>query len=135
MYDAQQRLEQPYVVLGVQGVNGSCFTANMLLDGNHPEFLDGRGKLACRFKSVPLLPQNYSVKMSVRSKNGNDFIVNYQEVAYFSVVADLAEYGFKGEFVSRASNSTPVVVPYEWCLPDGRTAPVSLAQGEKMEPR
>ncbi|MGA9416113.1 MAG: ABC transporter ATP-binding protein [Terriglobales bacterium] len=126
-YDAQRRLEQPYIVLGVQGVNGSCFTANMLLDGNHPEFLDGTGKLTCRFKSVPLFPQNYSVKMSVRSKNGNDSIINYQEVAYFSVVADLAEYGFKGEFVSRASNSTPVVVPYEWCLPDGRTAPVSLA--------
>jgi lipopolysaccharide transport system ATP-binding protein len=125
-YDAQKRLEQPYVVLGVQGFNGSCFTANMLLDGHRPEALSGTGKLACRFKSLPLFPQSYAVKMSVRTKNGNDMIVNYQEVAYFSVVGDLAEYGYKGEFLSRASNSTPVVVPYEWRLPDGTIAPVSL---------
>ncbi len=106
-YDAQKRLEQPYVTLGVQGINGSCFTANMLLDGHRPEALAGTGKLACRFKALPLFPQSYSVKMSVRTKNGNDMIVNYQEVAYFSVVGDLAEYGYKGEFLSRASQSTP----------------------------
>jgi len=126
-YDAQKRLEQPYVVLGVQGISGSCFTANMLLDGHRPDALAGTGKLSCRFKSLPLFPQNYSVKMSVRTRNGKDMIVNYQEVAYFSVVGDLAEYGYKGEFVFRAANSTPVVVPYEWCLPDGTIANVSLA--------
>jgi lipopolysaccharide transport system ATP-binding protein len=130
-YDAQKRLEEPYVVLGVQGINGSCFTANMLLDGHRPEALAGTGKLACRFKSLPLFPQSYSVKMSVRTKNGNDMIVNYQEVAHFSVVGDLAEYGYKGEFLSRASHSTPVVVPYEWRLPDGTIAPVSLVHLRK----
>ena len=90
--------------------------------------LGWHGKLACRFKSVPLFPQSYSVKMSVRTKNGNDMIVNYQEVAYFNVVGDLTEYGFKGEFLSRASHSTSVVVPYEWYLPDGTIAAVSLAR-------
>ena len=127
-FDAQQRLVQPYVVLGVQGINGSCFTANMLLDGHQPEALAGTGKLACRFKSVPLFPQSYAVKMSVRTRNGHDRIVNYQEVAYFNVVGDLTEYGFKGEFLSRASQSTSVVVPYEWYLPDGTIAAVSLAR-------
>jgi homopolymeric O-antigen transport system ATP-binding protein len=126
-YDAQKRLDQPYVVLGVQGINGSCFTANMQLDGHRPETLAGTGKLACRFKSVPLFPQNYSVKMSVRTKNGSDMIVSYQDVAYFSVVGNLAEYGYRGEFLSRVSHSTAVVVPYEWCLPDGTIAAVSLA--------
>jgi lipopolysaccharide transport system ATP-binding protein len=126
-YDARKRLEQPYVALGVQGINGSCFTANMLLDGHRPEVLAGIGKLACRFKSLPLFPQSYSVKMSVREKSGNDIVINYQEVTYFSVVGDLAEYGYKGEFLSRASTSTPVVIPYEWHLPDGTVASVSLA--------
>jgi lipopolysaccharide transport system ATP-binding protein len=125
-YDAQKRLEQPYIVLGVQGITGSCFTANMLLDGHRPEVFAGTGRLACRFKSLPLFPQTYSVKMSIRTKNGNDMVMDYQEVAHFRVVGDLAEYGFKGEYLSRASNSTPVVVPYEWRLPDGTIAPVSL---------
>jgi lipopolysaccharide transport system ATP-binding protein len=125
-YDAQNRLDWPYVVIGIQGVNGSCFTANMLLDGRRPDVLVGSGKISCRFKSLPLFPQSYTVKMSLRMSNGSDMIINYQDVAYFSVAADLAEYGFQGQFLSRASRSTPVVVPYEWWLPNGTTAAVSL---------
>ena len=67
-YDAQKPLEKPYVVIGVQGINGSCFTANMLLDGHRPEVLAGNGKLSCQFKSLPLFPQSYSVKMSCAEK-------------------------------------------------------------------
>ena len=69
-------LEKPYITLGVQGVNGSCFTANMVLDGHQPEVLIGTGKLACRFESLPLFPQKYSVKMSVRTGDLNDTILN-----------------------------------------------------------
>jgi lipopolysaccharide transport system ATP-binding protein len=127
-YEAQKDLAEPYFILGVQGILGSCFTANMLLDGNRPRVTVGHGRVACRFKSLPLFPQRYSIKMSVRTNDGLDTIVNYQDVAYFSVVGDLADYGFNGEFVSRASNSTSVVVPYEWILPDGTVAAVSLKQ-------
>jgi lipopolysaccharide transport system ATP-binding protein len=131
-YDAQKPLDKPYVVIGVQGINGSCFTANMLLDGHRPEVLVGAGKLTCRFKSLPLLPQSYSVKMSVRTNNGSNWIVKYQDVAYFSVVGDLAEYGYQGEFLSRASSSTSVVIPYEWHMHDGTIAAVSLANRKSI---
>ena len=131
-FHAEKALVAPYIILGVQGSNGSCFTANMLLDGHQPRRMAGTGSLACRFKSLPLLPQNYSVKMSVRMSNGQDMILHYQDVASFSVVGDLAEYGYKGEFLSRASGSTSVVVPYEWTLPDGTSASVSLSLPEKF---
>jgi len=132
-YSADRPLEQPYVILAINGVNGSCFTANMLLDGNRPAVLEGEGKLACRFKALPIFPQSYSVKMSIRTKNGNDRVLDYTDVAFFNVVGDLANYGFKGDFVSRASSSTPVVVPYEWLLPDGTTASVSLTSDAVRE--
>ena len=125
-YDAQKCIDKPIIALGVLGANGSCFTSNMLLDGHRPDFLKGAGKITCTFRSIPLLPQNYTVKMIIRSANVNDLIVNYQEVAGFSVVGDLAEYGYKGEFLTFAQHSTPVVVPYEWQLPDGTTAAVAL---------
>jgi lipopolysaccharide transport system ATP-binding protein len=127
-YDAQKRIKKPILALGVLGINGSCFTSNMLLDGHRPDFLEGPGKITCTFKSIPLLPQGYTVKLSVRAENVKDLIVAYQEVAYFSVVGDLAEYGYKGEFLMWAPRSTPVVVPYEWQLPDGTTAAVTLSR-------
>ena len=125
-YDAHKRIEKPIIAVGVLGVNGSCFTSNMLLDGHRPDFIHGVGKIACTFRSIPLLPQNYTVKMIIRSENVSDVIVNYQEVAGFSVVGDLAEYGYKGEYLTHARHSTPVVVPYEWRFSDGTTAAVAL---------
>lgn len=127
-YDAAKRIEKPIIALGVLGVNGSCFTSNMLLDGHRPNFVYGAGKITCTFKSIPLLPQNYTVKMIIRSENVKDVIVNYQEVAGFSVVGDLSDYGYKGEFLTFARHSTPVVVPYEWRLPDGTIVDVALSR-------
>jgi hypothetical protein len=57
----------------------------------------------------------------------NEQIIPYQDVASFNVVGDLADYGYKGEFLNYARRSTAVVVPYEWRLPDGTTAMVSLS--------
>jgi len=133
--EAQKRLEKPHVILSVSGVNGTCFTANMLLDGRRPSALFGKGLISCRFKGVPLLPQKYTVKLSIRASDADETIVGYQEVAQFSVVADLAKYGFRGEFLSRASSSTPVIVPYEWILPDGEVEPVSLSPRGHLEQR
>jgi lipopolysaccharide transport system ATP-binding protein len=125
-YDVKTRLVQPYITVGVIGVLGPCFTANMLLDGARPEAMEGAGTITCRFRSIPLLPQNYIIKMGVRAKNGLDAIMEYREVASFKVTGNLAEYGFKGAFLERASRYTPVVVPYEWGFPDGTKTPVSL---------
>jgi lipopolysaccharide transport system ATP-binding protein len=125
-YHASKRVKKPIFALGIFGANGSCFTSNMLLDGYSPEYLEGDGVLTCTFKSIPLLPQNYSVKLSVRAETVTDTIVAYQEVAYFSVAADLADYGYRGAYDAHARYSTAVVVPYEWRLPDGSTYSVSL---------
>jgi hypothetical protein len=113
-------------------MNGSCFTSNMLLDGHRPQLLHGPGAMTCTFKSIPLLPQNYTVKMIIRSANVTDVIIEYQEVAGFSVTGDLGEYGYKGEFITYARHATPVVVPYEWRLPDGTTAEVALTRAPAL---
>jgi lipopolysaccharide transport system ATP-binding protein len=131
-YEAQMRIEKPVIVLGILGNHGSCFTANMLLDGHRPDFLEGRGQITCTFRSIPLLPQNYTVKMRVRAANITDIIVDYQEVAGFTVVGDLTEYGYKGEFLAWTPLSTSVVVPYEWRLPDGTTAAVALRRPSRL---
>jgi lipopolysaccharide transport system ATP-binding protein len=125
-YHSERPIEKPYIMLVIRAARGNCFTASMLLDGHRPDYLVGSGTFACRFKSIPLLPQNYSVQMAIRAKDGKDHILQYHDVAFFSVTADLAEYGYKGEFQMLATRSTPVVVPYEWRLPDGTIAAVAL---------
>jgi lipopolysaccharide transport system ATP-binding protein len=125
-YNTQMRLEKPLLTLGVIGIHGSCFIANMLLDGATPKILDGAGVIACRFKAIPLLPQNYSINLGIRTGNGIDWIMDYTEVAGFRVTANLVDYGYKGQFLDRASRATSVAVPYEWRLPDGANVQVSL---------
>jgi lipopolysaccharide transport system ATP-binding protein len=125
-FDAQERLEKPYFILVVQGKKGNCFTANMKLDGHRPTFLKGKGKISCRFKSIPLLPQRYIVQLAIKASNGKDALMDYEDMGSFTVTADLADYGFTGEFQGSVAETTSVVVPYEWQLPDGTTAAVSL---------
>lgn len=133
-YDAQKRIDKPFIAIGVMGTNGPCFASNMLLDGNTPDYLEGEGRIRCIFKSIPLLPQSYIVKMSVRAASITDMIVPYKEVAYFKVDGDLGEYGFQGEHAVYAPlANTAVVVPYEWEFGNVRTAEVSLSKPNLYE--
>ena len=125
-FDAHRCVEKPYFQVIIQSSKGNCFTANMLLDGNRPDALEGKGVITCRFKSIPLLPQRYVVRMAVKASNGKDPILDYRDVGAFSVAANLENYGFKGEFQTMVAHATPVMVPYEWQLPDGTVAPVAL---------
>lgn len=128
-YTAQKRIEKPVLAIGIIGANGPCFTSNMILDGHRPAYIEGKGKIQCTFRSIPLLPQEFSVKLKIQTTHLEEVIIPYQDVAYFRVAGDLAEYGYQGEFWRWVRHATPVVVPYEWALPDGRRAAVSLAQG------
>ena len=131
-YTAQKKVEKPIFAIGVIGANGPCFTSNMLLDGFQPDYIDGRGRIQCTFRSIPLLPQDFSIKMRVQIGETRETVIPYQDVAYFSVAADLADYGYKGESWRWARYSTPVVVPYEWRFADGRTASVALERTPQL---
>jgi lipopolysaccharide transport system ATP-binding protein len=125
-YEAKTPISLPFFTIVIQCFKGSCFAANMRLDGFQPEVLSGKGRLACTFKSVPLLPQNYTVQLAMHAKNGKDQLIRYQDVAYFEVSGSLADYGYQGKFMALTTQSTPVVVPYAWHLPDGSIKPVAL---------
>jgi|KBSMisStandDraft_5_1062788.scaffolds.fasta_scaffold21882_3 lipopolysaccharide transport system ATP-binding protein len=135
-FEAEKPLTGVYVRLLVESIQGSCFAANMLLDGQRPDALEGRGVLACRFKSLPLLPQSYTVKMAVVGPDAREPIVRVQEVASFTVNAQAEDYGFSGEFFHRfVAHATSVVVPYEWIMPDGTVKPVFVKDGLPVPPR
>ena len=72
-----------------------AFSADMRLDGGQPRFIEGEGRVVCRFKDVSLLPQSYTVRMAVKAGN-RDPIIDLQEVGAFTVAGDLKAFGFTG---------------------------------------
>ncbi len=133
-YEASKHIESPLFAVGVNGRNGSCFTANMLLDGEQPRFIEGSGSLSCTFRAIPLLPQSYTVRIGVRSANNRDAIIPYGDAASFTVASELSDFGFKGEHLNHAKYATPVVIPYEWKLPDGGRIAIALDRRNLYEP-
>jgi lipopolysaccharide transport system ATP-binding protein len=125
-YSSPSRIELPYFLVIVEGIHGKCFTASMLLDGMRPEALEGAGRISCRFKSIPLLPQHYSISLSIREKLNQSEIWTCKDAISFTVQTDLKHYGYKGDYLTHAPRSTSVVIPYVWELPDGTIVPVGL---------
>ena len=65
--------------------------------------------------------------MAIRANDGKSAIIDPQDVVSFNVVGDLQEYGYKGELLSTlVSKSVPLVLPYEWELPDNQHKSVNL---------
>ncbi len=131
-FEADRPIEKPYIILVIESAIGRCFTANMLMDGCRPEVMSGSGTLSCRFRSLPLLPQSYSVKMAIRAADGRQHLLNLEDVASFEVEGHLEDYGMSGEFYAVAARSTPVVIPYEWQLPDGIIKPIALTRSSEL---
>jgi lipopolysaccharide transport system ATP-binding protein len=126
VFEAKRPVAKPYLAICIYGAAGPCFASNMVLDGLRPAVLEGTGKIVCTFKSIPLLPQDYTVTLGIRAAEYDEVIVPYQRVGLFNVIADLAEYGYRGDYIKWARQLTPVIVPYEWQFPDGTSMSVSL---------
>ncbi len=120
-YRARSRIEKPYFWISVSSKFGPLFAASMLLDGMRPDFLEGEGSVTCFFEKLSLLPQVYSVSIGVRSEDGIGILVKASEVGIFQVTSSPADLGLRGELAdTMAWDTTPLVVPYRWCLPGGR---------------
>ncbi len=95
----------------------------MLLDGIRPEFLEGKGVLTCVFSELTLLPQVYTLSLGVRDNDATTILVPATEIGFFSITGLVSDIGLDGEVAdSFAPTASPLLVPYEWRLPDGKCA-------------
>jgi lipopolysaccharide transport system ATP-binding protein len=132
-YHAKRPVHRPYIWIGIRSQFGSLFGANMLLDGARPGVLEGRGTIRCTFHSLPLLPnQAYRVMFGGRESDGLSFLFKTTEATHFLVTGSADEMGLKGEHADGImGQSAPVLLPYTWELPDGRTVSVNPFQQVK----
>jgi len=131
-FRALDRIEKPYFSVTVASRLGwRLFRADMTLDGHRPDYIEGDGMIACKFKSIRLLPQSYVVRIGVRAKDRSK-LTGTRDVGFFNVIGRMADFGFAAEIADReAWRSAPVVVPYEWHLPDGRVISVDIKHYDK----
>lgn len=129
-YHAKRPVHHPYIWIGIRSQFGSLFGANMLLDGARPEVLDGRGHIRCTFHKLPLLPdQMYRVMFGGRESDGLSLLFKTTEATHFLVTGSAEEMGLQGELAdSLIGQSAPVLLPYTWELPDGRTVSINPFQ-------
>jgi lipopolysaccharide transport system ATP-binding protein len=122
-YSAHREYPNPIFWVTVYSQHGPMFAANMFLDNHTPAVLRGDGVLACRFRSLPLLPQAYTVKLAGYENDGRTPLVTAHEAAFFDIVGAPADFGLDGPLApSLCSKSVSMVLPYEWRHPDGRVA-------------
>ena len=112
-YFAKEVIKRPFFWIGVESQYGSLFGANMLIDGNTPEKIEGEGIIRCTFKELPLLPQTYSVWVGARASDGRTLLTKSKEVAFFHINDRVIGGGSEYADII-ASDSAPILLPYEW---------------------
>ena len=70
-YKALKRLPKPCFWIAVRSRFGSLFGANMLFDAARPDYIEGRGMIACIFSDTRLLPQTYTIRLVYDIKMGS----------------------------------------------------------------
>ena len=127
-YNSKQKFDNPYFWISVSSQFGDLFGANMLIDGITPDFIEGKGSISCRFKNLPLMPQTYSLWLGIRDKSGRANLIQPKEIGFFNIVNNVQlTDGEESEHAQILStNSSPVLINYEWQMPDGKILPANF---------
>jgi lipopolysaccharide transport system ATP-binding protein len=124
-YFAEHTIRNPQFWIAIESQYGPLLGASMLFDGRGPEFIQGQGSLRCVFHSLPLVPQSYTIRMGARSEDGVTVLTPTAEAGFFHVAGSMQTYGFTGALADvLVADSTPLIIPYSWVLPDGRVESV-----------
>jgi hypothetical protein len=110
---ARKPIPRPSFTVGIgDGRIGAFASASMLVDGQTPEVIFGRGRVDCTFTDMPLRPRTYEIWVGVRGEHGFGALVWWEPVRLFEVVGELA--GGKGAL--SWGLRTPVEIPYQWAV-------------------
>ncbi len=115
-FDAKRRIPRPHFSIGIsQGGYKPIVLASMLIDGEVPEYVEGRGRVTCRFHDLPLLPRIFQVWGSVRGDRGFGDIIDWQQLASFRI-NEVDQRVMVGEHASwqHLQDDAPFYIAYSW---------------------
>lgn len=120
-YMASSPIPKPHFTLGISdGRTGMLFLATMLIDGQSPAELHGKGIIRCEFRSLPLMPKVYQLWGEVRDKSLYAQIVPWQILGTFRVIESttsnwaISQAHADAVSVRHLREDAPIYVPYRW---------------------
>jgi lipopolysaccharide transport system ATP-binding protein len=106
-------VRSPYVSIGItDGRPGNLVLCSMLVDGGAPEEVAGETIIACRLRSLPLLPRVYQLWGSVRSEQAFGDIFDWQPLGAVRIQQSELPAGPAAQ--AHVSTDGPVYVSHEW---------------------
>lgn len=117
-FSAKKRIEKPLFnfVLSTQELR--VLEAGMLIDGNAPAYVDGSGEITCCIPSPQLLPNTYTIKLFIRSREGVTDLLEPVQCGEFGIMIEgLDRLGMKGPYATgHLSHGNVVFQQYSWDL-------------------
>lgn len=117
-YETDTAIPRPHFNLGVIGPDGGgpLFTASMLVDGQAPTSIQGRGVMRCRFESLPLTPKVYTLWGEIWEADRSRRLADWQKLGLFRIVDPTSKPD--GELVAGSiwhlRADAPIRVGYRW---------------------
>jgi len=117
-YAVAPAVERPHFVFAVADAQGGppLFLASMLVDGQAPACIDGRGRIACRLQAPPLMPRAYAVWGEVWASDRATPVLEWQRLGAFRILEDDGQRQTDAGGIRHVRVAGPLRVPYEWEL-------------------
>ncbi len=135
-YKCARNFPGAYLYIGIANRETLLFAANMCLDGSRIPGGEESGKLSVTFKELPLAPhQRYYIKVGGRASDNQTplFEDSDIEVGVIQVVGSTADIHLNGEASELLiSDSSSVLVPYEWDFGKGRVRNIESFKNVKL---
>jgi hypothetical protein len=119
--EVRERVERPYVLIGIAGAFGPVAAASMFHDGWRPDAMEGLYHLECVFEGLVLAPrQFFTVRFALYAADGMTVLYPKRAVANFITGGSAAACGFSGERAEgRILGAPPILCSYRWRMPGG----------------
>lgn len=135
-YQCSKNFRGAYLCVAIANRETVLFAANMCLDGCRIPAGEESGKLSVTFKELPLAPQQrYYIKVGGRASDNRTplFEDSDIEVGVIQVVGSTADIHLNGEASELLiSDSSSVLVPYEWDFGKGRVRNIESFKNVKL---
>ncbi len=131
-FRARRLIRRPHFCIWISDSTAAIplFAANMLIDNNVPDSIEGEGSIECTFKHVPLMPRTYYIWLEVYGEDRAELVFKWKKLGAFRIVdpffsSDIEQRKGAARF---SSAHAPIQIPYEWRILDDAKNQASRAR-------